>query len=384
MMKKSILYVFLGVLILMLIDACTKEEQENFSNNEQKIVLRWSKAYADEDQKKIETGLMWGFSFLGATLPVREGAFSWKDSKYVEVNIDKLGFSDEARDALVKISTVIKQNEEYRLKNGMDIGRFIMLIFNAPDHYYAITGAKKHLDLFTANYMFQTERAAIIESCVSKTHRLISFPQSEEIGKTAYMAAEGDGSLLDGTFIAKKYEVLDIMPNGQLRFAVYNEDGNLIAGVADTMVTNAGKAAKCLWCHEVNIQPPFYAVTSVADYMKPEEFKDSVLYKMNILRKFRNALTQGIDYGHSSEHYLLELLYISFTEPSAERLAEEWGLSVSEVKSRLSNLQTHIYPEFPYLGNLYNRSEVEEFSPYKGIRVSDSPREVSVYEPKFF
>jgi hypothetical protein len=384
MAKRVIFYLFFSILIAILFDSCMRDDNESLSVPDSKIVLRWSQAYTDEDQAKIETGLKWGFSFLGAALPVNSSStyYTWKSSSLIEVDIETLGFTANAINALQKIISVLKKSEEYKKMGGIDVGRFVMLIFNAPEHYYAITGVRKHIDLFKENYSFHSDRAAIIESCVSKTHRLISLPHSNEIVKTAYMATEGAGSLLNGTFTSGNFEVFDIMPNGQLRFAVYNESGDLIPGV-DTTYTHSGKPAKCLWCHEINIEQPFYAVTSVDGYIKPEHFKDSVLTRLNTLKQFRNSLTSDLDYNLAWQHTLFELLYISFTEPSAERLSNEWQLPISEVKKILSGLQTHIHPEFSYLGNLYHRSDIEQYAPYPIIPVSSSARELSLYEPNF-
>ena len=67
-------------------------------------------------------------------------------------------------------------------------------------------------------------------------------------------------------------------------------------------------------------------------------------------------------------------------EPSAERLSIEWNMTVSNVQSLLSNLSTHIYPEFPFLGSLYDRTEIESFVPFQGLSVSTSVRETSQTE----
>jgi hypothetical protein len=67
-------------------------------------------------------------------------------------------------------------------------------------------------------------------------------------------------------------------------------------------------------------------------------------------------------------------------EPSAERLSIEWNMTVSEVQNLLTSYQTHIYPEFPFLGNLYDRNQIENVAPFKGLQVSTSIREESLIE----
>ena len=73
------------------------------------------------------------------------------------------------------------------------------------------------------------------------------------------------------------------MPNGQLRIALYDKNGNL-KEAADSNITHAGKPAKCLWCHESGIQPLFREQIHVKGYMNPEVFLDS-LEKFNLLLK---------------------------------------------------------------------------------------------------
>ncbi len=70
-------------------------------------------------------------------------------------------------------------------------------------------------------------------------------------------------------------------------------------------------------------------------------------------------------------------------EPTAERLSIEWGMSVAEVESLLSSLPTHIHEEFFYLGNLYNRKEVESLAPFRGLQVSSSVRAASEVEVNY-
>ena len=100
-----------------------------------------------------------------------------------------------------------------------------------------------------------------------------------------------------------------------------------------------------------------------------------------MLNTYRKSLRQDIDYSKTLDHTFTEILYISFMEPSAERLASEWGIPVEQVTEKLKGLPTHTHHEFPYLGTLYNRKDVESLSPYSIIRVPESAREPSEYEP---
>jgi hypothetical protein len=78
----------------------------------------------------------------------------------------------------------------------------------------------------------------------------------------------------------------------------------------------------------------------------------------------------------------MELLYLSFMEPSAERLAVEWQTTAEDVRQKLQGKPTHNNPEFAFLGDvLYNRKDIDVLSPYKSVRAADDARESSAYEP---
>jgi len=325
------------------------------------------------------------FIILGASLPASQDKqlFYWKTNSLLQVNLEKAGFSEEAKRVWQKLVTRFKESGEYTEKGGLEIGRFVMLTLNSSNHYYALTGTSNNYQSFRNRYSFEPKKAAVIESEVSKKHRIIEFPGDSSIAKTAYIAHEVDGSVISGTYSPVEFEVMDIMSNGQLRFGIYNTNGQQVPA-SDSTKSNAGKPAKCLWCHEVNILQPFTAVTSVPGFYSPEEFKNKVLGRKTVLENQRLLLTNSsLDYNKKQDHTQMELLYISFMEPSAERLSKEWGKTVNEVQQILSGLPTHIHSEFPFLGTLYDRNDVDPLSPYNYLRVPESAREVSAYEPNF-
>jgi hypothetical protein len=363
---------------------CSKQDKPAVVNDSTTLTLRWVKAYDNETKDKVENGLKWALLFLGAELNLGsyESAVTWKQPDKLEVDFSKLGFSSEGLDALAKLTSEIKKSGEYTEKGGIDIGRFIMLTVNSPHHYYKITNAPKTIDDFRKRVSFDTKKAGIIESNIAKGHRVINVPDmnSTDILRSAFASAEGSGSITEGSFKISEHEVFDIMPNGMLRFMLYDEAGKLKAA-GDTSLGGAGKPSKCLWCHEIVIQPAFISKTHVSGYHSPKEFDDIVNKQMELLKAYRKNLKQDIDYGKTLEHTFTEILYISFMEPSAERLVNEWGIPLEQVKEKLKGLPTHTHHEFPYLGLLYNRSDVEKFAPFSFIRVPESAREPSNYEP---
>ena len=57
-------------------------------------------------------------------------------------------------------------------------------------------------------------------------------------------------------------------------------------------------------------------------------------------------------------------------------------MTSEQVISMLSGLKTHVNEEFIFLGEaLYLRKDIDQFAPYKAIRVPDEPRNRSAYEP---
>jgi hypothetical protein len=381
--KFILLYVFILFSCAVIVSCTKKDNSTVVTDNASTITLRWVKSYDNETKDKVETGFKWALLFLGAQL--NEGSYEqsaqWQDEK-LTVDFSKLGFSPEGLDALKKLIAELKQSGEYKDKGGIDIGRFIMLTLNSPYHYYAITNAPKTYNEYKNRLSFDNKKAAIIESNIAKGHRLIDVPDpnQNDLMKSGFASAEGSGKINDGTFKITELEVFDFMPNGIFRFMLYDESGKL-KPAGDTALGGAGKPSKCLWCHEIVISPAFISKTPADGYYTPKEYEDIITRQTEKITKYRKSLKQDIDYGKTQDHTFTEILYISFMEPSAERLAKEWGIPVQQVKEKLKGLPTHTHDEFPYLGTLYDRNDIDKLSPYSSIRTPNSAREPSEYEP---
>ncbi len=311
-------------------------------------------------------------------------AIEWRNEFIFTVDLSQLGFSDEAERVLEKLIADMKASEEYVAKGGIDVGRFIMLTLNSTNHYYHITGVQTKYEKFRTSFLFDRSLAAIVESGVAKGNRVIEIASGGSLKQIAFIAHEGRGLLKDGSFKPTEFEVFDFMVNGQLRFAIYDSSGNLKTS-GNPALTEAGKPSKCLWCHEIVIQPPFFNKTDILGYYSTNQFARIVSDKMKIVELYRQKLSTDINYRNRQDHTFAELLYLSFMEPSAERLASEWGMTIEGVKSLLSDVATHAHTEFPFLGNeLYYRNDVDDRAPYKHLRVADDARERSSFEPDYF
>lgn len=353
--------------------------------NDLQINLRWVKAYPAESARDITIGVAWTLSYLGATLPEGslERSMRRQGKNFFMLDLAQSGFNHDAEEAFRQLLVVLKSSDEYRIHGSLDLGRFVMLTLNSVNHYYAITGAKKTLSIFRSPYSFDDRKVGIIHSSIAFGNRVIEISKADRYEQVAFVGIEGEGILANNTFNGVEYEAMDYMPNGQLRFALYDSDGNLKTSASPSL-TLAGKPAKCLWCHEISLLPPFEADHELTGYYSTLEFKSILAHRTTLVDEHRKKLASDIDFTKTQDHTKMELLYLSFMEPSAERLALEWGLTVEDVRTRLSGFQTHAHHEFSFLGDkLYNRKEIDHLGPYENIRVAEDPREPSIYEPDF-
>ncbi len=352
-----------------------------------KIAVRWVKSQPGEPWQDVRKGLIWGFSHLGAELPA--GAFdrsiSPSDANIYWLDFNALGFSEQAKIPLAAILDSLKNTGEYQSRCGIDLGRLLVLLCHSPQHYYAITGIPStYADFRAAHEMDQTATYVfpVLRSSIAFGNRLLEFREGPSPTDFAFIAKEGRGSWELGNFQVEEYEVFDVMANGQLRFAIYNRDGAL-ENATPSHLAEAGKPGKCMWCHESSIQPLFSRTFHVPGFMSPDDFDAQVLQMRARLHHFQRAKRSEVQFENVYDHTQQELLYIGFMEPTAERLALEWGVALSEAKRRLSGCRPHRHAEFPQLGWLYERCDVDALAPYSAARVPESVREPSDFEPNF-
>lgn len=337
------------------------------------INLKWNKAYEQDTFKRSVTGLKWALSYLGSTLANNslQKGITYKDS-IITLNLKQLGFSEDAKETLAKLQFIFKNSENYKKNNTMDLGRYIALTFGNSNHYYAIVGVPKSLNYFENLYKFDSITGYIDNSSVSKVDRIISFSKISTNNKQGFISAEVDSISKE----VLEYETMEIMPNGQLRFGIYDEKGNL-KDAANSSITRAGKPAKCIWCHEVVVQPLFRQQKNHKGYLSFMKFNDTLKYFNHKLQDYQDSKWKDKSLRNKKLHTELELLYISFMEPTAERISREWNMTLMEVKQKTSHLKTHNHKEFPFLGNLYHRKDIDLLAPFRYLEVPESIREKS-------
>jgi hypothetical protein len=376
----------LAVLLLFGPSGCSRTNQPPPPADRDLVInLRWIKSYPSQSQARVNTGLFWALSFLGAKLPAGAPVLAWHGT-VVTVDLEAAGVAETSKAAWKKLLSVLKSSAEYRVMGGIDIGRFVLLSLCSPNQYYALTGVSRTYQEFRAKHEFGPRQVAIVQSAVARGNRLIEVGKAHDINSVAFVAYEGAGALKDHSFQKKDIETLDLMENGQLRFGLYDLEGHL-KETATPALTAAGKPSKCLWCHEINLQPPFRNVTDLEGYYSTKEFNEFVASARRIITSYRTTLASKVDFTRLDDHSDAEDLYLSFAEPTASRLAAEWNIPIDNVKQMLAsrNLKTHPHSEGigdGILGDdLYDRNDVDSLAPYATIRGPSDMREASSYEP---
>lgn len=370
MINKCIISVLLLFTCYLLTDCSTAKNKTDNAEN-LRITLRWVKSYPQETQEKVEIGLKWILSYLGAMLPQEniDKTIVWKDDHMILLDISKAGFSATSNKAWNLLLGEIKQTEEYSLLGSLDLGRFVMMSFNSSENYYAITGVEKVFTDFKESYKFDpNDQESLLpgQSAIAPGLRKMYFSTGQTVDQLAHIAEEGIGDD-PKTFKVKEMEVFDFMLNGQPRFAVYGVDGHLkIGGNPD--LSGAGKPSKCMWCHESGVQLPFKLMNDFPDQPKLLfDFKEMVKLQNTILDTFYYNLIVEVDTFRldKANHYLAELLYINYQKPTKQRAQNELlnaGISDKDFDFQIIDTTHH---EFKFLKNLISRNELDDYLPYQ-------------------
>lgn len=356
------------------------------SRNDYSITLHYTINYKGDNWQKNKTGFLWALSYLGASLPEKsfDKSIEWKDSTTFEINFKKLGFSDEGLQAIETIIENLKSSEQYIQTGYFDLSQLIVLTVGSSWHYYAITNVPKTFAEYSKqHHISNTSEFAVTNSAVAKHNRLIKLRPSENILESVFIAVEGNGDFTDHTFQPIAFEVLDVMPNGQLRFAIYDTKGKLI-DASPAHASNAGKPSKCIWCHEIVFQPLFLQTDSLEGYMSPAEFQKVISDQNKLLTEYRKKLKSEINFNNTQDHAFMEYQYTSYMEPSIQKLSQEWKMDTLTLKKILDAKPTHDHSEYRFLKNLFSRKEITSSSPFKAVLIPDDVREPGTFEPNYF
>jgi hypothetical protein len=351
-----------------------------------KIRLRWVEAYPGENWGDVKTGIYWSLSYLGASLDSSnvDEIIKEEERGYFTLDLVKAGFDRHALNAFRVIIDSLERTEEYQQYNAVDLARFFVLTEHSAWHYYEITGVARTLNEFYKRHEMKNEKEFhVFRSGVAREERNIRFSGGRSALDMAWIAEEGTGSPDSGTFVRLVFEVFDVMKNGQLRFAIYDANGELIAG-SPTALSAAGKPSKCIWCHELAIHPLLFETPEPQKGISVAEFESLVALSQRQLELYRKQLNPVIDFTKPYDHTHGEVLYTGFMEPSAFRLANEWQTGIAKVKAIMQHSSTHSCAEFPLLGDGYPRAIADSLAAYSNAPVPVSVRELFFGEPDYF
>ncbi len=364
-------YIF--ILLFLFIQSCKNDSYSDLIDDKVVLHLKFN-AYNTATNNDARVGLEWALSQIGAqNINISFNGILQDENKFT-INYLNLGFNVNAKEQLEKLHQKIKNSQAYKQNNNIDLGRYIALIIGVSEHYYKITNVPKEITNILENYNLETNKGYIDNSLVSNKHRILEYSKQNGL-KQLFLTTEVEPITQE----ILEYETIEIMDNGQLRYGIFDVEG-IRKNSATPNISNAGKPAKCMWCHESKISRLFSPQGNKDGFLSYLQLKDTLTTYYNQLNQKQLQLSNGVNFGETQEHTKMELLYISFMEPSAQVLSKEWNLSVAEVQNRLQSLDTHTYDEFPFLGNLYHRNEVVQFAPFTSLRVSSSIREQSQLE----
>lgn len=382
---------FLPKIIILLIClpgilvSCAWDRLDPASNST--IKLRWNKQLPSDSKSNLETGLVWAFSYVGAQLKPGQLKHSlhWNSDNSFSLNVGELGFPPSVIPKINQLIAFAKSDLAYRQSGEMDFGHFLQFTTQSTWHNYALTEAPSSI-----NEIIQKKKRKgfwfhfdLSHSSISAGQRRIWFNVPQSVDEILFLSQEGSGSLVDGSFQIRSQEVIDVMPNGQLRFLIYDGMGNL-KPAADTLLSIAGKPGKCQWCHEKHLLPLFLPSDDFEGAITRAEFLTYVQQAQELIDAFRKNLSTDIQFTNAQDHQWAELLHIGYEEPSLFRIGQEWKMDTLSVKAKLNSLKTHQNSEHPWLGNLYRRTEVQVFDPNPGILVPESSFELREFEPDIF
>lgn len=337
------------------------------------LPIRWvrgAEPAGPEGLSRMRSGLLWALSNLGA-LPPREVESFLRDvvetpeGARFTLDLAAAGFPVRARAALARAIEPLRASDELSLHGAVDAGRFLMATVHQPWRYYEITLACSSLEDWKARHLHPAaDTYAVTLSQLTTGHRRVLVnpvpPDETSVSGIAFLAAEGTGSLADGTFQAQELETLDVMPNGQQRFALYGLDGAL-KPAASPDLTPAGQPGKCQWCHEMRLQLGTPANPAAAGSLTTASFQERIHLFQDRIERYRRTLETSVDFETYRVHQWAEEIVEEFLSPSPERLSREWSVPVGRVVSALSEagLVPHRHPEFPAWGDLYRRADAD-------------------------
>lgn len=315
------------------------------------VPLRWVRGWEGETWEHAERGLYWQLAALGAFPPedgsALEVAWTDADGAGLGLRLDRLGLPGGVPPELAAVAAEVAASDEAATFGGVDLGRFVLRTLYDPEVYYAVTGVPDTLPTWRRRWLGGATplRYDVTDSLISAGPRTVWLAPYAGVATTVASLAEEEAG----------GETLDLMPNGQFRYASWDVDGRRVAAL-DPAVAATGLPGKCLWCHEGSLQMALGANDPGPGSLSTEAFLDELRWRQAGVEALRRSLGVAVDWdGADGVHAWGELLTETFLAPTPARLAREWGWAEEEVWAALDPATLHENPEYPEHGLVTTR-----------------------------
>ncbi len=329
------------------------------------VPLRWTAEPGGISWEQAEAGLAWSLTNLGALPPpdgwltIRE---SGSDTTIFDLDLEHSGFDPQAEEALRAAVAPLQDSDELAALGSVDVGRFLMRTLYAPWRYYSITGACADLSDWEALAEgAEVEQYGVSLSLLTDGDRLITLNAGpwQDVSEIAFSTRSGAGVLHDPS-VSEEVEVIDLMGNGQQRYAVFDAQGQL-APAADPTVVAAGQPGKCMWCHEGALMTGTPANPTTRPHLSYPEWITRMSQMQALQDDHRLGLDTAADFTDRQAHTDGELLVREFLRPTPARLLREWGVTAEELADMLTehSVEYTLDDEYPSRGEVLPRAALD-------------------------
>lgn len=314
---------------------------------------------------ELRQGIDWNLGLLGA-LPPADGAHLVLavDGDWVrgELDLAASGFAEHAQPALTDALAELRDSDALAATGAVDPGRLFMLTLHEPWRYYSITGACGRVEQWRHQRLAaEPDRYDVVASLLSGGDRSVLLsPDGTPVQQVGLAVATGVADLDDPDWVPGEFESIDLMSNGQQRFATYGVDG-WIQPWADSAVVPAGQPGNCLWCHEGNLMLGTHENPSTASALSYADWALRIGDWQAELEAWRQDQPTAIDWSDPQAHTWAERVVRDFLHPTAARAAVEWGLDPADADAlqRAEGLWEGEDEEWPDRGRILRRAEVD-------------------------
>lgn len=338
--------------------------------------LRWVPT-AGEPWEEALAGLWWGLAGLGAAPAAAAVSEVREDSQGISftLHVDALGLEPVALAALEEGLAPVRAAQARLGMPHVELGRLLQRTLHEPWVYYAVTGACTDLAAWSVRLPEPAPTVAITASLLTAGDRRLAFaPSPGSALDIAWAAEEGTGSLEAGDFVARETEVLDLMPNGRFRYAVYDADGALVSG-SDPALSPAGQPGRCMWCHENHLMTTVVQ-PDLPGHASHARFVDEIGAQQAQVEALRATRGGPVDWQTHAVHAWGEVLVEGFLRAPTERLAAEWWVEPETVEAWMaaSGVTPVRSEEHPSWGPLWPRAAADAaFAAHRAELPDDHP-----------